>query len=79
MKYFNYITVLILIYFRLLSLSFSENLNSCEQLAGLSVEMEDINEKLSIPACLKAIKDDPDNIKYWHFLGRKGQRSYPPD
>ena len=44
--------------------------NKCELLAGNSVEFSKIDENKSISACKNAVKDNPNNIKYWHMLGR---------
>ena len=45
--------------------------NKCELLAGNSVEFsKKIDENKSISACKNAVKDNPNNIKYWHMLGR---------
>ena len=67
---FNFIIVLVLIYLKFLSLLYSNSLNECELLAGLSVEFKSIDEKRAIPTCIEAVNNDPNNIKYWLFLGR---------
>ncbi len=72
MQYINskFVILLILIYFKFITLLFSENLNKCNLLAGLSVDFEKIKEEKSIPACTEAINNNPNNFEYWHFLGR---------
>ena len=68
--FFKYKIIILLANFLFLNISYIQAQDTCRSLAGLSIDFEKINENKSIPVCLKAIKDEPDNIENWHFLGR---------